>query len=76
MRDVGIGLGKNSAEKVFEPFYTTKHGGMGIGLAVSRSIIERHGGRIWADANDGPGATFCFCVPIDARNETEGTDRR
>jgi PAS domain S-box-containing protein len=76
MRDVGIGLGKNSAEKVFEPFYTTKHAGMGIGLAVSRSIIERHGGRIWAEANDGPGVTFCFCVPIDVRNETEGTDRR
>jgi len=50
-------------EKVFEPFFSTKNEGMGIGLAVSRSIIERHHGRIWAAPNDGPGATFAFSIP-------------
>jgi signal transduction histidine kinase len=49
---------------VFEAFYTTKSGGMGIGLFVSRSIIERHNGRLWAEPNDhGPGATFSFSIP-------------
>jgi len=50
-------------DKVFEAFYTTKSNGMGIGLSVSRSIIEKHHGRLWAAANDGPGATFSFSVP-------------
>jgi signal transduction histidine kinase len=51
------------AEKVFDAFYTTKTGGMGMGLSVSRSIVERHRGRIWAAPNDGPGATFHVCIP-------------
>ena len=63
VRDAGEGLEARALEKVFEPFYTTKNDGMGIGLAVSRSIIENHRGRIWAAANDGPGATFSFSIP-------------
>jgi len=64
VRDTGVGLTPESLESVFTPFYTTKSGGMGIGLFVSRSIIERHQGRLWAEANDGPGATFAFSVPV------------
>jgi PAS domain S-box-containing protein len=64
VRDVGVGLGPGSPEKVFETFYTTKPEGMGIGLSVSRSIVERHGGSLWASSNeDGPGATFRFAIP-------------
>jgi signal transduction histidine kinase len=61
--DVGIGFDPGSADKLFEPFFSTKHAGMGVGLAVSRSIIENHHGRLWAVLNDGPGATFSFSVP-------------
>lgn len=63
VRDVGIGLSPDFPEKLFEPFYTTKENGMGIGLSVSRSIIERHHGRLWVKPNDGPGATFSFTIP-------------
>jgi hypothetical protein len=51
------------ADPVFDAFYTTKNNGMGIGLAVSRSIIEKHRGRLMATLNDGPGATFSFSIP-------------
>jgi len=54
-------------ERIFDAFYTTKQGGMGIGLSVSRSIIEAHGGRIWAALNEGPGLTFRFDLPIRGR---------
>jgi signal transduction histidine kinase len=54
---------------MFEAFYTTKVQGIGMGLTISRSIIEAHGGRLWAVANDGPGSTFCFTLPIDAGGE-------
>jgi PAS domain S-box-containing protein len=64
VKDVGVGLdGAQSAEQLFEAFYTTKGDGMGIGLSVSRSIIENHGGRLWAEPNDGPGVSFTFTVP-------------
>ena len=63
VQDVGVGIEPNGVDKVFEPFYTTKTGGMGIGLSVSRSIIERHHGRLWATPNDGPGAAFSFSIP-------------
>ena len=64
VRDVGVGLPQQSASAVFDAFFTTKSGGMGIGLFVSRSIIERHQGRLWAESNDGgPGATFSFSIP-------------
>ncbi|MHC2299001.1 PAS domain S-box protein [Rhizobium mongolense] len=63
VRDAGVGLDAGGIERLFEAFYTTKSDGMGIGLSVSRSIIERHNGRLWAQANDGPGATFSFSLP-------------
>jgi PAS domain S-box-containing protein len=63
VKDVGVGFQSQGADKLFEAFYTTKEHGMGIGLNVSRSIIEAHHGRLWATANDGPGATFSFSIP-------------
>lgn len=63
VQDVGVGIEPSGVDKVFEPFYTTKSGGMGIGLSVSRSIIERHHGRLWATLNEGPGAAFSFSIP-------------
>ena len=63
--DSGVGFENQSIEKLFDSFYTTKSDGMGIGLSISRSIIERHRGRLWAEANDGPGATFSFAIPCD-----------
>ena len=63
VRDAGVGIDGQRMDKVFDPFYTTKSGGMGIGLSVSRSIIERHHGRLWAEPNEGPGATFSFSIP-------------
>jgi PAS domain S-box-containing protein len=63
VKDAGIGFDPQSMDKLFQPFYTTKNDGMGIGLSVSRSIIEQHGGRLWATLNDGPGATFSFSIP-------------
>jgi PAS domain S-box-containing protein len=62
VQDAGVGLDPQSIDKLFDTFYTTKRDGMGIGLSVSRSIIERHQGRLWAAANDGPGATFSFSL--------------
>jgi C4-dicarboxylate-specific signal transduction histidine kinase len=65
VQDSGVGLDPKQLNRMFEPFYTTKVQGIGMGLTISRSIIEAHGGRLWAVANDGPGSTFCFTVPID-----------
>ncbi len=62
-KDEGVGVDAENVDKLFESFYTTKSEGMGIGLSVSRSIIERHNGRLWAEPNDGPGATFAFSIP-------------
>jgi signal transduction histidine kinase len=64
VRDVGVGFASaQDRERLFEPFYTTKSNGMGIGLAISRTIIESHRGRLWATGNEGPGATFAFSIP-------------
>ena len=64
IRDAGVGLSPQSLDSLFDAFYSTKSGGMGIGLFVSRSIIERHHGRLWAEPNEGaPGATFSFSIP-------------
>ncbi len=62
VRDTGVGIDRQNLEKIFDPFYTTKSQGMGMGLAISRSIVEHHGGRLWAVPNDGPGATFQFTL--------------
>jgi len=62
VHDTGVGIESHCAERLFEAFYTTKSGGMGIGLSVSRSIIESHRGRLWAERNAGPGATFAFSL--------------
>jgi PAS domain S-box-containing protein len=63
VKDAGVGFDPQSMDKIFQAFYTTKNDGMGIGLSVSRSIIEQHQGRLWATINDGPGATFSFSIP-------------
>lgn len=74
VRDAGVGLDPRTMERLFEAFYTTKTSGMGLGLCVSRSIIESHGGRLWAEPNDGPGATFSFSIPsVQASSDGRGT---
>jgi signal transduction histidine kinase len=64
VRDSGCGIDAGGVEKLFDAFYTTKAGGMGIGLSVSKSIIDRHKGRLWAETEGGPGATFAFSIPV------------
>jgi len=63
--DAGVGLPAENADRIFDAFYTTKPQGSGMGLAITRSIIESHGGQLWATANDGKGATFNFTLPIE-----------
>ena len=70
VRDSGPGLDPKSLDHLFTAFYTTKPQGMGMGLAISRSIIEAHGGRLWAVPNDGPGATFQFTLDVGIKEET------
>ena len=66
IEDAGVGLNPNHVQRVFKPFYTTKREGMGMGLSISRSIIEAHGGRIWAEAVRPQGAVFHFTLPVDS----------
>jgi signal transduction histidine kinase len=66
VRDFGPGLPGDSAERVFDPFYTTKSTGLGMGLSICRSIVEAHGGRVWVNANVPRGAVFQFTVPFHA----------
>jgi PAS domain S-box-containing protein len=65
VRDSGTGLDPEHATHLFEPFYTTKSEGLGVGLSISRSIVEAHGGRLWAGANTPHGAVFCIWVPVE-----------
>jgi C4-dicarboxylate-specific signal transduction histidine kinase len=65
VEDSGIGLNSDGMERLFETFYTTKPGGLGMGLSICRSIIEGHGGRLWAESNEGSGVRFQFTLPID-----------
>ncbi len=76
VRDAGIGFDPQTADRLFETFYTTKHDGMGVGLYVSRSIIESHQGRLWATLNDGPGATFSFSIPRGPSGATGADSNR
>lgn len=69
VKDAGPGFDPQAAEGLFREFYTTKKDGMGIGLSISRSIIESHHGRLWATLNDGPGATFSFAIPCRSAEE-------
>jgi C4-dicarboxylate-specific signal transduction histidine kinase len=62
LQDSGTGIDPRTREEIFDAFYTTKPGGLGMGLAISRSIVENHGGRLWAAPNEGPGSTFCFTL--------------
>ncbi len=66
VQDSGIGLEPQDQERIFDAFYSTKSGGMGMGLSISRSIVGSHRGRLWAVPNDGPGATFHFSLPRKA----------
>jgi C4-dicarboxylate-specific signal transduction histidine kinase len=76
VKDAGIGFDPQTADRLFETFYTTKHGGMGVGLYVSRSIVESHQGRLWVTLNDGPGATFSFFIPRGSSGATGGDSNR
>jgi two-component system sensor kinase FixL len=70
--DTGSGISDDFRERLFQPFMTTKAEGMGVGLSISRSIIEAHGGKIWADANPKGGTVFHFTLP-PRRDTVEGT---
>jgi signal transduction histidine kinase len=63
VQDTGVGVAPENMNGLLDAFYTTKHDGMRIGPSISRSIVERHHGRLWAESNDGPGATFSFSIP-------------
>jgi PAS domain S-box-containing protein len=70
VRDCGKGLDPNDAERIFDPFFTTKAEGMGLGLSISRTIIEAHGGTLWATANEDCGATIQFTLPPSSASES------
>jgi signal transduction histidine kinase len=69
VQDSGIGLDEQRLERVFEAFYTTKREGLGMGLSISRSIIEAHGGRLWPVAHRDHGATFQFTLPTEGGSQ-------
>jgi C4-dicarboxylate-specific signal transduction histidine kinase len=69
VRDSGTGLDPESVDRIFDPFFSTKPEGMGLGLSISQTIIEAHGGTLWATQNEGAGATIQFTLPLSSRNE-------
>jgi PAS domain S-box-containing protein len=69
VKDTGIGLGSNDHERVFDAFFTRKKGGLGLGLSISRTIVEDHGGKLWAMPNEGLGASFQFRLPTAVENQ-------
>jgi len=73
VRDSGPGFPPESADRLFEPFYTTKPGGLGMGLSICHSIIEAHEGRLWASANPPRGAVVQFTLPVFAPKEINET---
>jgi C4-dicarboxylate-specific signal transduction histidine kinase len=68
VEDCGPGVAGENTDRVFDPFFSTKPGGLGMGLSICRSIVEAHGGRLWSSANAGPGATFQFALPSRREN--------
>jgi C4-dicarboxylate-specific signal transduction histidine kinase len=68
VQDAGIGLDSASLTRLFNPFFTTRPAGLGLGLSICRSIVESHGGRIWASTNEGPGATFQVALPLSTES--------
>jgi signal transduction histidine kinase len=73
VQDSGPGLDPNSLDRLFDAFYTTKAQGLGMGLAISRSLVEAHGGRLWASANVPQGAVFQFTLPVEKSVESGGS---
>jgi signal transduction histidine kinase len=72
VEDSGVGLKPGEHDHIFDPFFTTKTSGMGMGLTISRSIVESHGGRLWATANQDYGVTFQFVVPAAPARASPG----
>jgi signal transduction histidine kinase len=70
VRDTGTGLNAEAGEQIFDAFFTSKEGGLGLGLSISRTIIEAHGGRLWATRNEDQGATFQFTLPTIGESQT------
>jgi signal transduction histidine kinase len=69
VRDSGAGISSQNLQHMFDAFFTTKPTGIGMGLSICRSILEAHGGRIWAEANEGPGITMQLALPAESGGE-------
>jgi signal transduction histidine kinase len=69
VRDTGVGAPPQAAHRLFDAFFTTKSGGLGMGLSISRSIVEAHGGKLWGDNNVDRGMTFTFRLPLEQERD-------